>query len=293
MNDQQLDILIVLAHPDDEALSQTGLILHAHSHGLRCGLICATRGELGEIRDARLGSPEILGAVRTAELQRAMKLVELDWLELLPYRDSGMAGTPGNDDPRALVQAHRDEVVAHVVRAIRLMRPTSIVTFGPDGVYGHPDHVFIGQIADIAFDRAAHGWPSLGAPWQPTSLYHMAVPRERVLLSMKHPKSPFHQMPRDMAMNFGTPARAITHLLDVSAWIERKLAIVLTHATQISPDNPLVDRESEEARRWLGAEHWSLVRTAESPGDDRPDPVDDLCARYPGRPLIAPDSAAL
>ena len=78
-----------------------------------------------------------------------------------------MIGTPANDDPRSLVQAPQEALLGDVVFQIRDLRPQAIITFGPDGVYGHPDHVRIGAVATEAVETAAsETWPFLGTPWR-------------------------------------------------------------------------------------------------------------------------------
>src|SRR5687768_10869685 len=96
-----IDILWVLAHPDDESFGNAGTMLLAHEAGFTTGLVCATRGEVGMIRDARLATRDTLPAVREQELRRAMRLAKLTELRLLGFRDSGMVSTPENNDPRA------------------------------------------------------------------------------------------------------------------------------------------------------------------------------------------------
>src|SRR5699024_5636219 len=122
-----IDLLWVLAHPDDESFGNAGTMLLAHDAGMTTGLVCATRGEAGEIRDPALATRASLPAVREQELRRAMRLAHLDTLRMLGFSDSGMAGTPANDNPRALVQIPFDELVAHVAGQIRELRPRAVI----------------------------------------------------------------------------------------------------------------------------------------------------------------------
>ena len=110
---------------------------------VRVGLICATRGEVGEISDPSLATPEDLGCVREQEFRAACKALGVKELFILGYRDSGMAETLENQHPQALCQASPNEVVGRIVEIIRRLKPHVMLTFDQNGGYGHPDHIFI------------------------------------------------------------------------------------------------------------------------------------------------------
>jgi len=113
-------LLLVHAHPDDEAISTGGVMLRAHEAGHRVVLVTATRGEEGEIHN--MDEAEVrprLGDVRTEELRRAAEILCVDRQEFLGYRDSGMAGTPSNEDPRSF---HRAPLAEAAERLAVLMR---------------------------------------------------------------------------------------------------------------------------------------------------------------------------
>ncbi|MEO5951163.1 MAG: PIG-L family deacetylase, partial [Chloroflexia bacterium] len=141
----QLSLLGVFAHPDDEQ-GMTGAFLRAHTQNIETGLICATRGELGEIAYPELGTPETLGTVREAEMRAAAEVANIDQLWFLDYRDSGMMGTPGNEDPTSFYRVNDDEALAKIVKIIRDFKPTLLVTFDATGGYGHPDHLTIHRL---------------------------------------------------------------------------------------------------------------------------------------------------
>jgi N-acetyl-1-D-myo-inositol-2-amino-2-deoxy-alpha-D-glucopyranoside deacetylase len=254
-----LDILFVLAHPDDESFGNAGTMMLAHGEGMTTGLLCATRGEVGEIRDPALATRDTLPAVRERELRQAMRLARLTELRLLGFRDSGMAGTPPNEDPRALVNVPFVEAMAHVVGHIRDLKPRVVVSFGPDGVYGHPDHIAIGAITDAAVVEAAgEGHPGLGDPWRVEAYYHVASSRERILASAKNPDSPFSAMSEDELERMGVPEASITHWIDVTSRLEEKFEVVLQHRTQISVNHPIMQEDLELARTMLGRETYAL-----------------------------------
>lgn len=279
----QIDLLWVLAHPDDESFGNAGTMLLAKDAGLATGLICATRGEAGQIRDAALATRESLPAVREQELNRAMRLTRLDTLRLLGFRDSGMAGTAENDDPRAFINVPMDEAVAHVAAQIRELRPRAVIGFGPDGVYGHPDHIRIGAVTDAAVLLAAEDRdPGLGAPWQIEAFYHVTAPRERIVLSASNPESPFFGMSEDALANFGTPEDEITHWIDVSGKHVQKHEVLMQHATQISRDNPMSDINSPVAKSMLSVEPYKRVPLPwEQAGGKMDDPLTRIFQEFP------------
>src|SRR5207248_11215306 len=146
-------LLLVHAHPDDEAVSTGGVMMKAKSHGHRVVLITATRGEVGEIYNMdEEGSRLRLGEIRTEELKSAAEILGVDRLEFLGYRDSGMVDTPDNKDPRSFHQANLEEAAGKLAVFIREERPAVVVTYAEDGVYGHPDHIKARQVTNAALD---------------------------------------------------------------------------------------------------------------------------------------------
>lgn len=110
-------VLAAYGHPDDEG-QVTGTLASFVARGAAVTLVCATRGEVGEISDPSLGTPETLGYVRELELRAAMAQIGLADVRLLPFRDSGMDGSPENADPRCLHQQPAEVVVGHMVGLI-------------------------------------------------------------------------------------------------------------------------------------------------------------------------------
>lgn len=275
-----LDILYILAHPDDESIGHAGTMLLAKDMGYRTGYICATRGEVGEIRDDALATKVTLAARRELELRNAMALAKLDELRFLPYRDSGMDGTPENDDPRCLVQADEDEVTALLVVAIRELKPKVIVGFGPEGVYRHPDHIRIGKLTDRAvLEAAGDGDPGLGEPWKIEAFYHVASPRERMINSRTNPESPFYNAPMEVMNTLGTPSDEITHWINTSSKADQKFAVLMQHATQISAASPLLDKTNELHQSFMGVE--TLTRRSVPWDDSENDPITQIRDAYP------------
>ena len=118
-------LLLIFAHPDDEAFGCAGVMAAASARGVPVTLITATRGEAGKTGVPQLDTPEILGAVREQELRAAAAAVGVRDVRFLDYRDSGMAGTPENDDPPAFVRAPEPPAVAKLVPHLRPPPPAA------------------------------------------------------------------------------------------------------------------------------------------------------------------------
>lgn len=275
-----IDILYILAHPDDESFGHAGTILLAGQIGMTTGYVCATRGEAGKIRDASLATTPQLAARRDIELRKAMRNAGLTDLRILGYRDSGMDGTPENEDPRCLMQADEEEVTAHLVATIRDMKPKAVIGFGPDGVYGHPDHIRIGKLTDRAIlEAAADADPGLGDPWQVPAFYHVAVPRERIVASRSNPESPYFNAPMEVLNRLGSPSSEITHWTDTSSVATQKFKVLMEHATQISKDNPIADPTSELHKVFMGGE--TLIKMPLPWESDDSDPISTIRNAFP------------
>src|SRR5512135_1018224 len=147
---EQLSLMAVYAHPDDEQ-GVSGSFMKYARQGVKTTLVVATRGEAGEIAPGIEATPETLGDVREREMRCAAELMHVDNLYFLDYCDSGMAGTPINEDPLSFHQSPLMEVAEKVTRIIRRERPQVILTFDSWGGYGHPDHIKIHQAATIAY----------------------------------------------------------------------------------------------------------------------------------------------
>jgi LmbE family N-acetylglucosaminyl deacetylase len=149
-------ILAVLAHPDDESFGMGGTLALYASRGMQVHLVCATRGEVGEVSPDLLEGFESIAKLRESELRCAAGVLGLSGVHFLDYRDSGMPGSPDNSHPRALAAQPMDEVAAQVVRFIRTLKPQVVLTFDPIGGYRHPDHIAIQRATVRAFEQAGN-----------------------------------------------------------------------------------------------------------------------------------------
>lgn len=261
-------LLGAYAHPDDEG-GVTGTILHYNTLGVESGLICATRGEVGEISDPALATPENLGKVREGELRAAAEVIGLKHLWFLGFRDSGMAGTPENNDPRAFAQASAADVVGKLVAIIRQFRPQVMVTFDETGGYGHPDHIAIYRHATSAFYAAADAvqYPEHGPAHMVSKLYYSGFPRSFLRqmgewMRAEDYKGPFGKLD---AEKLGLADELISVRLNVEPWLETKNRSWSMHRTQINPDNPMAKLPKDIQRKWRSYEYFQLAATRVGP----------------------------
>ncbi|TES88844.1 MAG: GlcNAc-PI de-N-acetylase [Anaerolineales bacterium] len=180
-------ILVVLAHPDDESFGMGGTLAYYAHQGVEVHLVCATRGEVGEVPPEMLEGFESIAQLRENELRCAANTLGLTGVHFLEYRDSGMPGTPDNDHPEALVRAPLDEVASKVTRYIREIRPDVVITFDPVGGYHHPDHIAIHKATVRAFYAAGdpQSFPNGHEPFQPEKLYFNVFPRGFIRLAVR------------------------------------------------------------------------------------------------------------
>ncbi len=172
-------LLCVFAHPDDEVFCSGGTIAKYVADGAQVMVVSATKGDAGQIRDARIATRRTLGTVRAQELNESCQHLGAQFAVCLDYGD----GTLKDLDINILVE--------HVVKIIREFQPDVVITFGPDGAYGHPDHIVIGETVTIACTLAGDGaqFPLQIAngllPHTPGYLYHSYFPKNSVLMLTK------------------------------------------------------------------------------------------------------------
>lgn len=178
-HDMKGTILAVLAHPDDETFGMGGTLALYAKRGVDVHLVCATRGEVGEVAPHFLENFNSIAELRENELRCASEHLGLTSVHFLDYRDSGMPGSPDNEHPQALAAAPIDEVAARITGHIRRLKPQVVLTFDPIGGYRHPDHIAIHKATLRAFHAAPDPgqYPDQGAPFQPDKLYYHTFPR--------------------------------------------------------------------------------------------------------------------
>lgn len=174
----KLILLAVLAHPDDESFGMGGTLALYAQRGVEVHLVCATRGEAGDVEPDCLEGFESVGARRVYELRCAAKILGLTGVHFLDYRDSGMSGSLDNQHPNALCAASIEQIAEEIAEYIRELRPQVILTFDPLGGYMHPDHIAVQQATLRAFELASDGRLNSNLPpYQPERLYYHVFPK--------------------------------------------------------------------------------------------------------------------
>ena len=172
-------LLVCLAHPDDETFGMGGTLALYAQRGVQVHLVCATRGDVGEVDGDLMQGFSSVAERRESELLCAAGILGLTGVYFLGYRDSGMPGSPDNRHPNALTAQPVDEVAAKVAHYIRLLRPQVVVTHDPIGGDKHPDHIAMHRATKLAFDLASDpSYPDNLPPFQPDKLYYQTMPKD-------------------------------------------------------------------------------------------------------------------
>lgn len=264
-----LSLLTVHAHPDDEASKGPATVARYSAEGVRTVLVCCTGGEVGDIHNPTMDRPEVkenLGEVRAGELARAAAIIGYDEVVMLGYRDSGMAGSEANEDPRSFHKADLHEAVGRLVAIIRRTRPQVIVTYGDDQQgYPHPDHLKVHDVSLLAFEAAGEpdAHPGLGEPWQPLKMYYVAWSRARVMALHERFQRLGLESPYDKRwLERPSHDHRITTRVDVHDFHEVRVNALLAHATQVDPTSPFwFGLPDEEARHAYPYEDYVLARS--------------------------------
>jgi N-acetyl-1-D-myo-inositol-2-amino-2-deoxy-alpha-D-glucopyranoside deacetylase len=250
-------LLLVHAHPDDEAISTGGVMMKARTDGHRVVLVTATRGEVGEIynMDEKATRPR-LGDVRTKELENAARILGVNRGEFLDYRDSGMVGTADNQNPASFHQAPLNEAATKLAAILREEKPDVVVTYAEDGIYGHPDHVKAHFVTIAALDAMLRS----SEPWTPKKLYYTAIPRS---LMQKFREQMPEEARRDDDIGAsiqGTPDELVTTKIDVNDYVDRKRQAFAAHVSQNDPNSWFANMQDQIYRMAFGTEYYQLAR---------------------------------
>ena len=277
-----LTLMAVHAHPDDECITTGGSLARYSAEGVHTALVTCTGGEVGEISDPALATPENLAEVRERELAEACRILGVSERFSLGYRDSGMMGTDDNQHPASFWQADIDEATGKLAAIVRRVRPDVIVTYNERGDYGHPDHINAHRVAVAAFHAAGDSprYPEHGpGPWTPSKLYYSAWPRSRFelmrrLLREADMADLLSQEEEDSDWDITVPDELISTAIDVSAYLDAKRAALAAHRTQMAPDGFFMRIPETIWRQVWSTEHFRCVESRVR----APDSEDDLFA---------------
>lgn len=246
MTEPERVLLTVLAHPDDESFGTGGTLAYYARQGVKVYLICATRGEAGEVDPEYLEGFHSIAERRESELRCAAGILGLAGVIFLDYRDSGMPGSADNNHPQALAAAPQEEVAAKIARQMRLLRPQVVITFDPIGGYKHPDHIAIHHATRRAFDLA--GDPNFKddlPPHKPQKLYYHVIPKGFLRLAVRLLKL-FGRDPHHFGRNGDIDLQSlveegnfpVTAEIDIRSVRQEKDAASACHASQMDGGEP-------------------------------------------------------
>jgi LmbE family N-acetylglucosaminyl deacetylase len=268
--------MAVHAHPDDEVISTGGVLAMYATQGVRTVVVTCTDGSQGFGPGGVLpGEPghdlDAVAATRRRELAESCSLLGVSQVELLGYRDSGMAGWAGNESPEAFCNAPLDEAATALAALIERYEPQVVVTYDANGGYGHPDHVQTHRVAMAALERTEAPSKVYFTARSQSSALRMAELRER--LQLRPRRRPEGSGGQSRETPPGIPDTAITTVIDVETVVERKRAALEAHASQLA-DTVWVKVSEEEFAALFGQE--SFVRSRDR--TDAPLPEADLFA---------------
>ncbi|MFJ7195129.1 MULTISPECIES: N-acetyl-1-D-myo-inositol-2-amino-2-deoxy-alpha-D-glucopyranoside deacetylase [unclassified Streptomyces] len=268
-------LLLVHAHPDDESINNGATMAKYAAEGAQVTLVTCTLGEEGEVIPpslARLAADrdDTLGPYRRGELDAAMKELGVTDHRLLGgpgrFRDSGMMGAEQNHRPGAFWAADVDDAAGHLVDVIRSVRPQVLVTYDPDGGYGHPDHIQAHRVAMRAADLAAD--PAYragsGAPHHIAKIYWNRVPRTVAEEGFARLRATAPDAFPGIAAIDDVPGvvddSRITTQIDGAAHAAAKSAAMRAHVTQIAVDGPFFALSNDLGQPVFTTEYYELVR---------------------------------
>jgi LmbE family N-acetylglucosaminyl deacetylase len=262
---QPFTLLAVHAHPDDESIATGGILAKYSALGVHTVVVYGTRGEAGGINnpDYVPASPGMeITEIRKAELEKALKILQVGAVYFLGYRDSGMAGTPENNHPNAFARADLEEAAGKLVKIIRQTRPQVIVTYNEKGTYGHPDHIMANRVTGRAFEAAGDpdfigegGLP----PWQPDKLYYTALPLTRMRMMVQLARERGEELEFNPEV-LGTPDEKITTRIDVREFLDQKFKAIFCHQSQFGPKSFFRRFPEEWKEEAFGYESFDCTR---------------------------------
>jgi mycothiol S-conjugate amidase len=281
----QLRLLAVHAHPDDESSKGAATMARYVAEGARVLVATCTGGERGSVLNPAMDRPEVwerLPQIRVDEMARAREILGIEQ-EFLGFVDSGLPeGDPLPPLPEgcfALVPT--EEAAAPLVELIRRFRPQVITTYDERGGYPHPDHIKTHEISVHAFEAAGDPdrYPELGEPWQPSKLYyHMSFSLDRTRSLHEAILARGLESPYEEWLANWDPSRDVSHRVTTrvpcAEFFQVRDAALIAHATQIDPTGRWFACPIEVQQEIWPTEDYELARSVV----DAPVPEDDLFA---------------
>jgi mycothiol S-conjugate amidase len=280
----QLRLMAVHAHPDDESSKGAATMARYVREGVEVMVCTLTGGERGDILNPAMERPEIradLARVRREEMDKAREILGVEQ-RFLGFVDSGLPeGDPLPPLPDGcFALTPLADATEPLVRAIREFRPHVIFTYDENGGYPHPDHIMTHKVTMAAFDAAADpdAYPGEGDPWQPLKLYYFvsfSAAKYQALheeLLRREMESPYTSIFEERAKRAGErPSFEITTRVQCGDFFETRAAALRAHATQVDPDGAWFACPIEVQQAVWPTEEYHLVRSlvnSELPEDD-------------------------
>ncbi|MGI5147677.1 mycothiol conjugate amidase Mca [Plantactinospora sp. CA-294935] len=282
---EQLRLMAVHAHPDDESSKGAATMAKYVAEGVQVLVVTCTGGERGSVLNPKLDRPDVwadIAEIRRAEMDaaRAILGVEQAWLGFV---DSGLPeGDPLPPLPEGCFALQDVEVAAApLVRLMREFRPHVVTTYDEDGGYPHPDHIMCHKVSVAAFDAAGdpERFPELGAPWQPLKLYYdigfskakiMALHEAMLARGAESPYAEWLERWEDRP----DKGPRITTRVECADYFPVRDDALRAHATQVDPDGFWFHVPMELQQQAWPTEDFELVRSVV----DSPLPESDLFA---------------
>jgi LmbE family N-acetylglucosaminyl deacetylase len=250
-----LKLMGVFAHPDDESLGAGGTLAKYASEGVDVAIVTATRGDAGRFHGRRLGDPQHpgpaeLARIREDELREAASALGVRDVSCLDYRDQAL----DRADPR--------QAVADIAWHVRRQRPDVVITFGPDGAYGHPDHIAISQFTTAALvaaadcGGAAHRSEGMLPPHVVSKLYYMAWPASTWTAYEHAVQKLVSTVDGVERQATPWPDWAITTVIDTRTFWSTVWRAVSCHASQVAGYERLKDLSPEHHEALWGSQSF-------------------------------------
>lgn len=276
-------LLFVHAHPDDETLTTGATIAHYVARGAQVHVVTCTLGEEGEVIGDRwallaVDHADQLGGYRIGELSAALRALGVGPPAFLGgagrWRDSGMVGTPARRRQR-FVDADDRETVGALVAIIRTLRPHVVVTYDPQGGYGHPDHVHTHTVTTAAVAAAADDTGHPGSPWATPKLYWTVIASSALHAGWRALDTgdllPHWTLPDEDSAVGGYSDEQIDAVVEAPDVLAAKVAALVAHATQVTvgPTGRACALPNLPALPILSSEHYVLAAGAAGERDQR------------------------
>ncbi len=258
----RLKLMAVLAHPDDESMGFGGALAKYAAEGVDVAVVTATPGDAGRFRGHAPGSPdhpgaEALAEIRRGELRAAADVLGVGEVRLLDYHD------------QQLDRAEPAEAVSAIASHLRRVRPDVVLTFGPDGTYGHPDHVAISQFTTAAVVAAAGCAAGGEAPHAVAKLYYLAWPPAQ-WTAFKAAFGTLAPVVDGQARQAGPwPDWAITTTIDTRACWPTVWRAISCHGSQVAAYHSLRDLPDDQHEALWGWQSFYRVFSAVNGGRTR------------------------